>query len=410
MNAIARRTRQARWSSCQALTIAPHGPPISPPTALLHLPCVQRVLPTKVIRNWHRFPRNISEPLKALPQKRQKRHSQKRQIGRSRRGAGKDRDDVPLDSAGTREHRGAECERGHQRRQHGSRGSRGVAPHRASRISQDRVRLHRYGHAHPQPVLRADRDRLVRPYRPGGSGGLDPVHRVRAGTTSAVAIAAIPSPRPVRPRPSVVVAERLTGAPDNASASTAAASSRRGPSLGRLPITHTDTLPIVYPAAATRRAVSRSSATPEAPAHSGRDVPKFTPRSPSPAADKSASHAACAATSPSECPARPVSPGHSSPARCKGRPASNGWTSTPTPTRGTIPRASGSSPPGECTVTGAGYRERLGPSTRAAPARTRRDAARTRRDGRWCYSAREDPIGRAKLHHRRDGRWCYSAR
>ena len=55
--------------------------------------------------------------------------------------------------------------------------------------------------------------------------------------TRAVAIAAMPSPRPVRPKPSVVVAERETGAPERASLSTAAASARRFPILGRLPIT-----------------------------------------------------------------------------------------------------------------------------------------------------------------------------
>ena len=56
------------------------------------------------------------------------------------------------------------------------------------------------------------------------------------GTTRAVAIAATPSPRPVSPSPSVVVAETVTGAPQ-AAESTAWASSRRGPSFGRLPIT-----------------------------------------------------------------------------------------------------------------------------------------------------------------------------
>src|SRR4029079_365224 len=53
---------------------------------------------------------------------------------------------------------------------------------------------------------------------------------------NAVATAARPSPRPVRPSPSVVVAETDTGAP-TASVRTASASPRRGPTLGRLPIT-----------------------------------------------------------------------------------------------------------------------------------------------------------------------------
>ncbi len=65
--------------------------------------------------------------------------------------------------------------------------------------------------------------------------------------TSAVAIAATPSPRPVNPRPSVVVADTDTGAP-RTSDSTRCASSRRGPIFGRLPITWTAALPIVHPA------------------------------------------------------------------------------------------------------------------------------------------------------------------
>ena len=63
------------------------------------------------------------------------------------------------------------------------------------------------------------------------------------GTTSAVAIAATPSPRPVSPRPSVVVADTVTGAPPAAD-SASSASARRGPIFGRLPTTCTATLPI----------------------------------------------------------------------------------------------------------------------------------------------------------------------
>ena len=58
-----------------------------------------------------------------------------------------------------------------------------------------------------------------------------------------MAMAAMPSPRPVRPSPSVVVAERLTG-PPIASLSSCWACSRRGPIFGRLPMTWTATLPI----------------------------------------------------------------------------------------------------------------------------------------------------------------------
>ena len=59
-------------------------------------------------------------------------------------------------------------------------------------------------------------------------------------------MAATPSPRPVRPRPSVVVAETVTGAPA-AAVSAASASARRGPRRGRLPITWTATLPTAKP-------------------------------------------------------------------------------------------------------------------------------------------------------------------
>ena len=75
----------------------------------------------------------------------------------------------------------------------------------------------------------------------------------------AVASAATPSPRPVRPSPSVVVAETDTGAP-SAAPSAASASARRGPSRGRLPITCTAALPIAEAGRADPRAVSSSSA------------------------------------------------------------------------------------------------------------------------------------------------------
>ena len=68
----------------------------------------------------------------------------------------------------------------------------------------------------------------------------------------------------------------------------------------------------------------------------GSAVPKLDPRSPSPEADSSASQAACAATSPSECPSSPCgSSGQASPARCSGTPSANRWTSVPMPMRGT---------------------------------------------------------------------------
>ncbi len=66
----------------------------------------------------------------------------------------------------------------------------------------------------------------------------------------------------------------------------------------------------------------RAGWRPLAPAHCGSEVPKLLPRSPRPAAENSASQHACAATSPSEWPARPRgSSGKCRPARCSGTPS-----------------------------------------------------------------------------------------
>jgi len=70
----------------------------------------------------------------------------------------------------------------------------------------------------------------------------EPYSGARA-TTSAVAIAATPSPRPVKPMPSVVVADRLTAAP-SAADRTPSASVRRALRRGLLPMSCTETLPI----------------------------------------------------------------------------------------------------------------------------------------------------------------------
>ncbi len=85
-------------------------------------------------------------------------------------------------------------------------------------------------------------------------------------------MAAMPSPPPVRPRPSVVVAERLTGAP-TASLITSSASARRDPILGRSPISWTETFAMPKPAARTRAAVSVRKAAPGASDHCGSVVP-----------------------------------------------------------------------------------------------------------------------------------------
>jgi O-acetylserine/cysteine efflux transporter len=66
----------------------------------------------------------------------------------------------------------------------------------------------------------------ARPAKAGSRRTLGRSAGQSTGATSAVATAATPSPRPVRPSPSVVVAEMLTGAP-TAVDSTDSASARR---------------------------------------------------------------------------------------------------------------------------------------------------------------------------------------
>ncbi len=118
-------------------------------------------------------------------------------------------------------------------------------------------------------------------WRPAGLRGRDvqSVHTTRRSpqTTSAVAIAATPSPRPVSPSPSVVVADTETGAPDRvarapprprrggrrAGAGCRSPGRRRCRSRSRRRA----------PGARSRRA----GPYPTAPAHAGSDVPKLLP-------------------------------------------------------------------------------------------------------------------------------------
>src|SRR5205085_11140027 len=107
-----------------------------------------------------------------------------------------------------------------------------------------------------------------------------PCHRYFSGAprqarcSSAVATAARPSPRPVRPSPAVVVADRESTMPW-VSVIACSASARRDPIFGRLPISWTATLDTSQPASRTRRRVSASRSVPAAPAHSGSAVPKL---------------------------------------------------------------------------------------------------------------------------------------
>ena len=167
--------------------------------------------------------------------------------------------------------------------------------------------------------------------RPGRRGGRRDsfdlsVGRTRA-TTRAVAIAATPSPRPVRPSPSVVVPLTDTGAP-TASESAACASARRLPTLGRLPTTCTATLPISTAGRAHQPGRLGEQGAPRGarPARAGRCRSARRGRR-CRRRRSSASQAAWAATSASECPsspalARPVQPGD--PAAPVGRPRRRG--------------------------------------------------------------------------------------
>ena len=102
----------------------------------------------------------------------------------------------------------------------------------------------------------------------------------------------MPLPSPVRPIPSVVVAEIETAVPPSARDNASIASGRRAPIRGRFPIIWTVTFEIEYPAEVIILSVSAKSVDPDAPAYSGREVPKLLPRSPVAVAAKSASQIA----------------------------------------------------------------------------------------------------------------------
>ena len=103
-----------------------------------------------------------------------------------------------------------------------------------------------------------------------------------------------------------------------------------------------------------------------------------------------ASQQACAATSASECPSRPGSPGHSRPASRSGRPepgAVNRWTSRPTPTRGRGDgRPAGITRP-DCAAPYSGPMPRAAVVVLAGGSGTRVGAGSTRCTCRWRAAA-----------------------
>ena len=149
-------------------------------------------------------------------------------------------------------------------------------------------------------------------------------------------MAAMPLPSPVKPRPSVVVANSDTGAPFSAAERATIASLRRPANFGRLPITCTETFEIAKPALVIIESVSDSNLLPLAPAYSERSTPKFEPKSPRPVAAKSESQIACAAPSPSECQATQISPAQLIQPNQRSRPASKGCASNPTPVKNSL--------------------------------------------------------------------------
>ena len=136
------------------------------------------------------------------------------------------------------------------------------------------------------------------------SAGTSAMRPRGAMITVAVARAAMPSRRPVKPRPSVVVALTLTrpSSRPSSSAMRRRMASRCGAILGASHSRVTSTLPIAPPRARTSRRASARKMAEAAPFQRGSVSGKCWPMSPSPMAPSSASVRACRATSASEWP------------------------------------------------------------------------------------------------------------
>src|SRR5262249_58069715 len=100
-------------------------------------------------------------------------------------------------------------------------------------------------------VLREQVQRVAPPLSQIGAVGVaNDLHHTRS--RSATAYAASPSPRPVNPRPSVVVARTLTSPPSTAPESRPRISSRRVAIFGSSPTRTQSALTRLQPAARTR--------------------------------------------------------------------------------------------------------------------------------------------------------------
>ena len=139
---------------------------------------------------------------------------------------------------------------------------------------------------------------------------------------NATAWQAIPSPRPMKPIPSVVVALTLaasTGRPRSAArlARIALRWRRETRSLGDHRRVHVHRAPTRLRDAIAD--LTKERAARYAPAYRGSESGNQVPRSPSPAAPSRASHTACRSTSPSEWATMPRSKAICSPRRPRGR-------------------------------------------------------------------------------------------
>ena len=173
-----------------------------------------------------------------------------------------------------------------------------------------------------QDLERCRTCRATRPHRQPRGDGLEGHRRklMRASPVSTIATAmhAIPSPRPIAPMPSLVVALTLTGAPS----ASREARLHLGPVRRQLRLLADQAGVDVErrcpgacraPCAAGRASRRRASAR--------RRAGSASPRSPSPAAPSSASITAWVSTSASECPARPRSCSISTPPRISDSPS-----------------------------------------------------------------------------------------
>src|SRR3954454_1593833 len=152
-------------------------------------------------------------------------------------------------------------------------------------------------------------------------------------SSRATACAASPSPRPVKPRWSVVVARTFTSPSPIAPARRRRISSRRPAMRASSPTRTQSALTSLHPAARTCPYASVRSVSDETPRKRSSPEGNSDPMSPSPAAPSTASMSAWASTSPSECPASPRGCSSSTPPRTSGMPSSRACASTPMPTR-----------------------------------------------------------------------------